>query len=354
MRWIGELDDFPIHQDAKPLRQAANPHRDFDDATYFFITDREGKVGVFATLEVFPHRNLLRSAVFARVGTRQVRSIWIDRLEASTGRAIEVCENRFEIVEPHKAWRLRLQDAEIGLLAELTCRPRCPSYHFKHVFLPGDPEPIIDMEHYTTSSVFEGTLRIGDAVFRDLIGHKNRSWGVRRWTALPFYTWLNAQFDDACINLWLQEDQDGKPLYMDGAITTVAGEVTPIASFEHEILELHTPYRKRAKRRELRFETVAGQKHVVDVEEIGSIALAPLAEDWDETDDEAMRTAQETAMWYEQHSRFRWGNRRGIGFVENLVAPGSRYRGIPPTEMADVDPGAFDEDACAMSGPVLI
>jgi hypothetical protein len=130
---------------------------------------------------------------------------------------------------------------------------------------------------------------------------------------------------------------------MDGAITTVAGEISPVASFEHDILEFHPPHRKRAKRRQLRFETVEGQKHVVEVDEIGSIALAPLAEDWDETDDEAMHTAQETAMWYEQHSRFRWGDRKGIGFVENLVAPGSRYRGIPATEMADVDPGAFDE-----------
>ena len=344
MRRIGELDDYPIHQDAKTLREASHPHRDFDDATYFFITDRAGELSIFATLEVFPHRNLLRSAVFARVGTRHVRSIWFQKLEESTGRVITVGENRFEIVTPHQEWKLHFEDAEVGLLADLVWRPRCPSYHFKHVFLAGDPDPIIDMEHLTTSSQFTGEVRIGEHRFVDPIGHKNRSWGVRRWTALPFYTWLNAQFDDACVNLWLQEDQDGKPLYVDGAITTTAGQVTPIRSFEHDILELHEPHRKRAKRRRLRFETVDGVKHVIDVEEIGSVVLAPLPDDWDETDEEAMNAAQEAAMWYEQHSRFRWGDREGIGFVENLVAPGSRFRGIPPTEMADVDPGSFDED----------
>jgi hypothetical protein len=46
------------------------------------------------------------------------------------------------------------------------------------------------MQHYTMSSTFEGTARIGDAEFTNLIGHKNRSWGIRRWTALPFYTWM--------------------------------------------------------------------------------------------------------------------------------------------------------------------
>lgn len=344
MKWIGPLDDYPIHQDAKPLRQAAHPHRDFDDATYFFVTDKKGELSIFATLEVFPHRNLLRSAVFARVGTRHVRSIWFEKLEASTGSVIAVGENRFEIVRPQEEWKLHFEDENVGLLADLVWRPRCPSYRFKHVFLPGEPEPIIDMEHYTTSSVFEGSVRIGDSVFTDLVGHKNRSWGVRRWTALPFYTWLNAQFDDACVNLWLQEDQDGRPLYVDGAITTPAGQVTPIRTFEHDILELHEPHRKRAKRRRLRFETVDGASHVIDVEEIGSTILAPLPDDWDETDEETMSSAQEIAMWYEQHSRFRWGERVGIGFVENLVAPGSRFRGIPPTEMADVDPGSFDED----------
>jgi hypothetical protein len=344
MNLIGPIDDYPVHQDAKTFRQPATEHPDFDDATYFFITDREGELSIFSSLEVFPNRNLLRSVVFARVGTRHIRSIWIDKLNESTGSIIEVGDNRFEIVVPHQQWRLHFEDEEVGLLADLVWRPRCPGYHFKHVFIPGDPVPIIDMEHYTTSSIYEGTVRIGDAEFKDPIGHKNRSWGVRRWTALPFYTWLNAQFDDACVNLWLHEDQDGKPLYVDGAITTPSGQVTPVRSFEHEILELHPPHNKRAKRRQLRFETVDGDKHVIDVDEIGSVVLAPLPDDWDETDEEAMNQAQELAMWYEQHSRFRWGDRYGIGFVENLVAPGSRYRGIPPTEMTDVDPGEFDED----------
>ena len=344
MNLIGPLDDYPIHQDAKVLRDPATPHPDFDDATYFFITDREGELSIFSTLEVFPNRNLLRSAVFARVGTRHIRSIWAQKLDASTGSVSQVGDNRFEIVSPHESWKLHFEDDEVGLLADLVWRPRCPGYHFKHVFLPGDPQPIIDMQHYTVSSVYEGTVRIGDAEFTDLIGHRNRSWGVRRWTALPFYTWLNAQFEDACVNLWLQEDQDGNPLYMDGAVTTPEGAVMPVRSFEHDILELHPPHNKRAKRRQLRFETEDGAKHVIGVEEIGSVVLAPLPDDWDESDEETMQQAQELAMWYEQHSRFHWGEREGIGFVENLVAPGSRYRGIPPTEMADVDPGEFDED----------
>jgi hypothetical protein len=33
------------------------------------------------------------------------------------------------------------------------------------VFIPGDPVPIIDMEHYTTSSIYEGTVRVGEAEY---------------------------------------------------------------------------------------------------------------------------------------------------------------------------------------------
>ena len=51
MNHMGPLDDYPIHQDAKVLRDPATPHPDFDDATYFFITDREGELSIFSTLE---------------------------------------------------------------------------------------------------------------------------------------------------------------------------------------------------------------------------------------------------------------------------------------------------------------
>ena len=86
---------------------------------------------------------------------------------------------------------------------------------------------------------------------------------------------------------------------------------------------------------------VAGE---IAAEEIGSIILAPLPDDWSEDDPEAMHAAEDAALWYEQHTRFRLGDAVGYGFVENLVAPGSPWRGIPPTPFPDLDPGAFDED----------
>ena len=82
----------------------------------------------------------------------------------------------------------------------------------------------------------------------------------------------------------------------------------------------------------------------MDAVEVGSLILAPLPDDWSETGEEQMRDAQEAALWYEQHTRFRIGDQVGYGFVENLVAPGSRVRGIPPTEFPDLDPGEFADD----------
>jgi hypothetical protein len=344
MRIISELDDYPIHQDAKPLRQPASTHRDFDDATYFFVCDRAGRVAAFVTLECFPNRNLLRSAVFLRVGERHLRSIWFDKLEAAPGRATACGENRFTIEEPHRRWRIELRDPEIGLKADLVWTPRCPSYHFGHVFLEREGGVAIDMEHYTTSSLYQGALEVAGERFEGLWGHRCRSWGVRDWAKLPFYTWLNAQFDDRCVNLWLQEDRDGGALYCDGAVTTPAGEVLPIERFEHEILELHPPHEKRAKRRSFTVWLKNGERFEMSGEEIGSLILAPLPDDWRESDAEAMDEAQRAALWYEQHTRFRIGDREGYGFVENLVAPGSRRRGIPSTPFPDLDPGAFDDD----------
>lgn len=339
-----ELDDYPIHQDAKTLRVAARPDKDFDDATYFFVTDRAGEVAAFITLEIFPNRNLKRSAVFVRIGEKHVRSIWYEKLVEAPGREIVVGENRFTIAEPQKRWEITLRDENVGLEADLVWRPRCPNYRFRHVHLEPEGELAIDMQHVTTSSAYEGSLRVGDRRFDGLIGHRCRSWGVRSWTLLPFYTWLNAQFDDRCVNLWLMEDQRGAPLYMDGAVTTTDGRVLPIARFEHDIFELHEPHKKRAKRRVFRVELQNGEKFTMEAEEIGSIIFAPLPDEWVESDEETMGLAQDVALWYQQHTRFSIGEARGIGFVENLVAPGSEWRGIPPTEAMDIDPGEFGDD----------
>ncbi len=344
MRILSELDDYPVHQDAKPLRAAASTHRDFDDATYFFVCDREGRFGAFVTLEIFPNRNLKRSAVFVRAGGRHLRSIWYEKLEQAPGRVTTVGENRFTIEAPHERWKIELRDPEIGLDAELVWRPRCPSYYFSHVYLEREGAVAIDMQHYTTSSLYEGTFEVGGVRYGDLFGHRCRSWGVRDWAKLPFYTWLNAQFEDRCVNLWLQEDPEGKPLYCDGAVTTTDGKVFPIERFEHTIVELHEPDRKRAKRRTFDVTLRGGERLEMSSDEIGSIILAPLPDDWSEDDPAAMDEAQKVALWYEQHTRFRMGERVGYGFVENLVAPGSPWRGIPPTEFPDLDPGSFDEN----------
>ena len=99
--------------------------------------------------------------------------------------------------------------------------------------------------HYTQAGVYEGSLTIGGRTFTELIGMRDRSWGIRDMARVPFWVWISAQFESFCISAWLWETPDGEVIHADGALIRESGEVRPVTKIEHE-LELR-PRTKRPK-----------------------------------------------------------------------------------------------------------
>jgi hypothetical protein len=339
---LARMNEYFIHQTQKPVGELASEAPDWDHALYFFFSDAAGAVGVFCGFEVFPNRRLQRATLFLRHGTEQYRTAAVQRWEDEPGPVLQAEGFRFACVDPMKHWRLDLRDAGNDITIGVDFAARCPAYAFKHTLLPGQYATAIDQRHYTQSGRLHGSLRVGGREYHDFVGMKNRSWGVRSWHHLPMYHWTTAQFSDFSINTWHFEDQDGTPLYMDGALTTEHGKVTPIVEVAHE-LELHPGSTKRVKARQVRLTTANGDVLQLEGQEIGSIPLAALPAHWSETDPQAMAQAETAALWFEQHTRFRLGAQRGIGFVEHCVAPGCAKHGIPPTPFPYLDPASSGE-----------
>jgi len=338
---IQKLDEYLIQQTQKPIGELASAEPDWDNALYFFVSDPDParELGLFCGFEVFPNRGIHRATYHLRDRGEQYRAMQVGPLTGELGPVLEAGFFRFECVEPMARWRIEIDDAAKGVAVALDYTARCPAYAHRHVLLPDAWAEAIDQRHYNQSGRFAGTLRVGGETSRAQIGMKNRSWGVRNWHRLPMYHWLTAQFGDFSVNTWLFEDPDGKPLFVDGAITTEKGEVTPVVAVEHE-LELHAGSAKRVRARHMRITTARGEVLVLEGRELGSIPLAALPEHFSEANAEQWAAAQTAAMWFEQHMRFRLGDQEGIGFVEHCVAPGSRKHGIAPTPFPYLDPTA--------------
>jgi len=345
---LQKLNEYMIQQSQKPIGELASEEPDWDNALYFFVSDPDParELGLFCGFEIFPNRGISRATYHLRHRGEQYRAMTIAPLAGELGPVLVSGFFRFECLDPMARWRIEIEDAEKEVSVALDFAARCPAYAHRHVRLPGAYAEAIDQRHYNQSGRLRGTLRVGGETSRELVGMKNRSWGVRSWHRLPMYHWTTAQFDDFSVNTWHFEDQDGSPLFVDGAITTEKGEVVPVTAVEHE-LELHPGSVKRVRARRMRITTARDEVLHLEGREIGSIPLAPLPDRFSEASPGQWAAAEAAALWFEQHTSFRLGDQRGIGFVEHCVAPGCRRHGIAPTAFPYLDPAAPRPGAAA-------
>ena len=91
---------------------------------------------------------------------------------------------------------------------------------------------MVDQLHYTQSGRYEGSFSLDGETFTDLVGMRDRSWGVRDMAKVPVWHWLSAQFESFCVSAWLWETPEGDVIHCDGAIIPEEGEARPVARME--------------------------------------------------------------------------------------------------------------------------
>ncbi len=324
---ISGMDEYLIHQTEQPLARVASDHPEWQDRFYFNIHDRQGEFAAISGLGAFPNRNIVQAYLFAVHKGRHyayvnVRPLANDRDVMTAGSL------SFSIAEPLKSWSLEVKDEANGIEGSLEFRARCPLYAFSPIEWQAGERLVVRQMHYTQAGRYEGSFTLGDTVFTDLIGIRDRSWGVRDMARVPVWMWIAAQFGDCCISAWLWETPDGEVIHADGAVTYESGEIHPIVSIGHE-LELW-PGTKRPRHGRFRLGLASGEQRLLDAEEIGSIFLGPAAGQWSESNLEALASADASAFGFDQHSRFKMAGETGYGIVEYMVTGGSRRYGIPP------------------------
>ncbi|HEV8574872.1 MAG TPA: hypothetical protein VGR43_09215 [Dehalococcoidia bacterium] len=324
---VSRFDEYLVHQTEQPLARVASDHPEWQDRFYFNIHDRNGEVAVITGVGAYPNRDMMQGYIFAAQGGEHYTSIQV-RAPDNDREVMTVGSLSFSVVEPLKTWRLEVADEAQGIRGALEFRARCPLYTFSPIHWRNGENVVVNQLHYTQAGVYEGSLTIGDRTFTDLIGMRDRSWGVRDMARVPFWVWVSAQFDEFCISAWLWETPEGDVIHADGAIIHESGEIRPVTGIEHK-LELW-PGTKRPKTARYRLTMADGKVESLTASEAQTIFLAPGMARWAESDGEALKQADASAFGFDQQCRFELNGETGSGIVEYMVTGGHQRYGIPP------------------------
>jgi hypothetical protein len=327
---VSRFDEYLIHQTEQPLARVASDHPEWQDRFYFNIHDRNGEVAMITGMGAFPNRDMMQGYIFGVQGGEHFASIQV-RAPDNDREVMTAGSLSFSVLEPLEAWRLDIADEAQGIRGVLEFHARCPLYKFSPIEWQNGDRLVVKQMHYTQAGTYDGSLTIGDRTYTDLLGMRDRSWGVRDMVRVPFWVWVSAQFDEFCISAWLWETPQGEVIHADGAIIHESGDVRPVTGIEHDI-ELW-PGTKRPRSAQFRLAMADGKVESLNASEIETIFLAPGLTRWSDSDAESLKRADASAFGFDQHSRFELGDQTGTGIVEYMVTGGHRRYGIPSVRL---------------------
>ena len=214
-----EQDDLPIHQTPTSLAHTMGGHPNAYDRFWFNGCREDLYFGL--AFGLYPNRGVVDAAL-GTVHNGVQRSVFASG--SLFGRTTRVGPIKIELVEPMRVATVRVDAPEHGLVAELTFtartvaleEPRQTRYDGERVFM--------DVTRATQLGTWTGHLEIdGDPI--DLggtstYGTKDRSWGIRpigdRVTAAPtgnapqlYFVWAPLNFEDQGFHFTTFEDADG-------------------------------------------------------------------------------------------------------------------------------------------------
>ncbi len=326
----GKMDEYLVHQSVRPIAEVESDHQHWQDRLYFNFVDPQGEFVALTGYGAFPNQKNAQGLLLVNYKGEHytyfsVRPLGEDREVMQAGTI------SYEVLEPLKSWRIEVADEANGIKGSLEFHARCPLYQFRPIQWKKGDYTVAHQMHYTQSGTYKGSFTVGDRTFTDLVGIRDRSWGIRDMAQIPMWIWISAQFPNHCISAWVWETPEGEIIHQDGAITYVDGTVRPITRIEHE-LEV-TPGARRPHNARFRLTTDDGEVHALTAAELNSCFLAVPQSRWSDSDTEAMARLDATAYGHDQHVRYEMNGETGYGIVEYMFTGGVNKYGVPPTKL---------------------
>jgi hypothetical protein len=177
------FDDFPLHQTAKPIMTPADGDANRYDRFFFNGYSADGSLYFGVAMGLYPVRETIDASFSVIVdGAEQVNvhasgRAPIDRTHTSVG-PITV-----KILEPMRVLQILVEAPEHGLRADLTFTASTQPVEELPFTLRHGPKTVFDYTRLTQWGTWTGWVEVdGDRIDvsrRDVMGSRDRSWGVR-------------------------------------------------------------------------------------------------------------------------------------------------------------------------------
>jgi len=363
---LTHYDDFPLHQTPEPIAHPATSDKNFYDRYFFNGFTQDGSLFFGLALGLYPNRRVMDASFSVLTGGRQL-SIHASRLAPHERGETRVGPISIEVLEPLRTLRVRVAGNPGGLACDLLFRARTAAIEEPRATLRAGTQVVMDSTRLTQFGRWTGTLEIEgkprEIAPERVFGVRDRSWGIRpvgeREAGAPgappqfFWLWAPFHFDDVCAHLGVFEDEAGRawhaggvtlPAYSDpSAFPNVADpREQRAARVAHQIR--WEPGTRRARRARIELVSHAGESSVIALEPLLSfqmLGLGYLHPEWghglwkgnEAFGAEAWQPAELAPLdprhiHVQQLCRARWGEREGIGVLEQLVIGPHRPSGF--------------------------
>ena len=215
------FDEYPIHQTALPVVQVADGHPDAYDRFWFNGYRDDLYFGI--AMARYPNRGIL-DAAFSVLHDGVQRSVFASGRAPLDPTVTTIGPISIDITDPLRVNTVIVDAPEQDLRAELTYTARTAAIEEPRQTRYDGPKLMMDATRLTQMGTWTGTITTGgttidlDAVTTR--GTKDRSWGIRPVgqpapaapaQQLPqiFFLWAPLQFDDECLHLLVFEESDG-------------------------------------------------------------------------------------------------------------------------------------------------
>ena len=234
------FDDHPLHQTAEPFSHPASPSADVYDRFFFNGYDRSGEVFFAFALGVYPNRGVM-DAAFSVVRDGVQHNVRGSRACPDDRTVTTVGPLRVEIVEPMRRHRVTVAD-DHGVRADLTMTAISPAIEEPRFTYRAGTRVVFDYTRLTQFGRWEGWIDVdGDRIELDalgpVVGTRDRSWGIRPVGDRPggppslpqfFWLWAPTVFDDACTHMAVNHESDGRAWHQSGAVVPRIGDDDPV------------------------------------------------------------------------------------------------------------------------------
>jgi len=235
---------------------AGLPERFFDRFMFNMHPTDTTAPAVITGFGVYPARGGADGYVIATVG-REQRNLRFTAT-AERVRTDGAGPLRFDVLEPHRQWRLRMAPNDISVEFDVTWCARTAPW-IDGVTVANRAGDATAFEHLFQSGRYTGWLRIDGIEHRvdGWYGQRDRSRGVRNMAGgQGLHLWLQAQFPAFCVGLLLVESRSHERLLITGAVMHENGNLDAVREVRHD-LTFDTGLDLSAA--ELEIETVSGE-----------------------------------------------------------------------------------------------